>query len=68
MTDVWEVWKSKKDGQWYFHRKNSGNNKIVGASEGYASKQGAMDEAVRQASEIGAVVIVKDPEEEDADE
>ena len=37
MSEKFEMWESKKDGQWYFHLRAS-NGEIVASSQGYTTK------------------------------
>lgn len=46
--DKFEVFLSFKNNRWYFRRR-AANGEIVSQSQGYRSKQSAVDEATRQA-------------------
>lgn len=42
MAEKFEIWKSKKDGQWYFHLK-APNGEIIAHSEGYTTKDNCLN-------------------------
>lgn len=55
-----EIFKGE-DGQWYFHL-TANNNEIVAQSEGYQTKQGAINgvKAVKEAVAIAKTMIEED--------